>query len=251
MAEWNVIRLEADSNGIWKRASAEILAELVGGTVQMAYADLGITAISVHYWYVNIDVDTTQTDAPLLTWDGCPYGMIGWSKGGYYNPGSFSIVTLDQTAVYVANMGGGDGSCVGTWDYLEGDGFVAFKQTSKSTLGNNAVFVFDEVTNLVTGATSNGLVDGSKIISLDGNTPSNRPFGSTAVAMNDGAAYVEVLKAITYGNGTNTPFSCVYQAEHTYYAVWDYDSNDRDKNVLINGVKFNRMSGTYVYIPTE
>ena len=249
MAEWNVIRLEADNNGIWTRASAEILAELVGGTVQMAYADLGITAISVHYWYVNIDVDTTQTDAPLLTWDGCPYGMIGWSKGGYYNPGSFSIVTLDQTAVFVANMGGGDGGCSGTWDYLEGDGFVAFKQTSKSELGNNAVFVYDTATNLVTGDTEQALIGNGIIVALNGDVASSSAFSPQVVSMNDGSPYVEVLKHICIV-GSSSPHTGVYQAENTYRSVWDYDSG-RDKNVLINGIKFNRMGGTYLYIPTE
>lgn len=247
MAEWQVISLNVDSNGVWTQESAETIAGYTDGTVQMAYADLGITSITVNYWYVSISIDTTQTDVPLLTWSGCPYGMIGWNKGGYYNPSSFSLITLNESSVYVANLGGGDGGCTGTWNVLEGDGFVAFKQTSKSA-SNNAYFAYDTATNLVTGDTVSALIDGSGIVSLDdGVIARNQPLSATIITQSDGSAYVEVIKLLAM---PDAPVSQVYQAEHVYYPVWDYDQN-RDKNVLINGIKFNRMGYGYLYVPTE
>lgn len=248
MAEWQVINLIVDSNGVWTRESAELIAGYTDGTVQMAYADLGITSISISYWYVSFSIDTTQTDVPVVTWNGFNYGMVGWNKGGYYNPSSFSLITLDETAVYFSNIAGGDGGCTGTWNVLEGDGFVAFKQTSKSSDYDNAKFVYDTATNLVTGDTVSALIDESKIVSLDDNVnASNNLISPTVITQADGSAYVEIIKLIRF---PSEPISEVYQADHVYWAVWDYDQY-RDKNVRINGVKFNRMGTSYMYVPTE
>lgn len=248
MAEWEIINLSVNSNGVWTQTSAETVAGYVDGTVKMAYADLGIEAISVHYWYVSIDIDTTQTDVPLLTWDGSSYGMIGWSIGGYYNPGSFSLLTLDQTAVYVASIGSGDHGCTGTWSVLQGDGFTAFKQTSKQTLSDNAYFVYDTAKNLMTGDVVRAICGSSQIVDLDnGVVDTSRPFSRVDSSQTDGSLYVEVVKLMS---NSDSPITSVYEAEHTYYPIWDYDQH-RDKNVLINGIKFNRMGYSDVYVPTE
>ena len=248
MAEWQVITLNVDSNGVWTQASAELIAGYTDGTVQMAYADLGIELISISYWYVSFSIDTTQTDVPVLTWDGCDYGMVGWSRGGYYNPGSFSLITLDETAVYFTNVAGGDGGCGGTWNVLEGNGFVAFKQTSKSSSSDNACFVYDTAKSLVTGDTVSALIDASRIFSLGDNVnATNNAMSPTVVTQTDGSAYVEIMNLIMFNN---EPVSEVYQADHVYFPVWDYDSY-REKNVRINGIKFNRMGYTFMYVPTE
>ena len=61
MAEWQVISLNVDSNGVWTQASAETIAGYTDGTVQMAYADLGITSIAFSKY------DTTiSSEAPIF-----------------------------------------------------------------------------------------------------------------------------------------------------------------------------------------
>ena len=247
MAEWQLINLATDSNGVWTQTSCETIANLVDGQCKMAYADLGIESITVNYWYVNIQIDTTQTDVPLLVWDGCVYGVIGWSIGGYYNPGSFSIITLDTNSVYVSNLGGGDHGCGGAWVYLEGDGFTAFKQVQKTSAYENAKWVYDTALNAITGDTVPVLIDTAITDILNGVHVDSSPITAQSSTQNDGSLYVEVVKLMCKGG---SPVTAFFVADHTYYPVWDYDTA-RDKNVLINGVKFNRMGTSYMYVPVE
>lgn len=249
MAEWEVIRLATTSNGVWTLESAQIIAGYLNGEVKMAYADLGIQTISVHYWYVNVDLDTTQTDVPLIVWDDAVYAFLGLSSGGYYNTGSFMLITLDETATYVCNIGGGDHGLGGTWNVLQGDGFVAFKQTSKTTLSDNARFVFDTAINLITGESVQAFIGDYSIVDINnGNVASSQAVSTNTISETDGTLYVEIIKMLTMDDASPKKF--VYQADNTYSAVWDYDTG-RDKNVLINGVKFNRMGASRIYIPTE
>ena len=247
MAEWVVEQFAANSNGTWTTATAEKIAEYLGGEVQWAYADLGIEELTIQGYQLYVHIDTTQTDVPYITWSYCPWGLLGISSGGYYNTGSFSLMTLATSSTFVANVGGGDHSFSGSWSVLEGDGFVAFKQTSKTTLSDNAVFVFDTATDLMTGNTVQAIID-SKVIDLEnGVVDSNSIVSRQESTQSDGSLYVEL---INFMRKSSAPITSIYQAEHTYFPLWDYDSG-RDKNVLVNGIKFNRMGATNLYIPLE
>lgn len=250
MAEWEIININAPS-GTWDYESAEAVAERMSASVKWAYADLGITAISVEYWYVHINIDTTSTDVPIITWDGCDYGMVGFNYSGYYpTTTKFVILTLDETASYVTNFGGGDGGCSGILEALQGQGFTAFKQ-SNNDVSNCAVFVYDEaVEELVSGETVRAIIANSHIFDLDNGTAINQSvFSSNTVVQSDGTAFVEVLKMMMVDKADGTG-SKVYQSNNVYKSLYDYDSG-RDKTVLINGIKMNRMRATNLYISTE
>lgn len=251
MAEWEIINVNT-SNNVWTYASAETIANCMSSaSAQWAYADLGITAISIHYWYINIDIDTTSTDVPIITWDGCDYGMVGLSYGGYYpTTAKFVILTLNETASYVVNFGGGDGGCGGILEAFQGQGFTAFKQ-GNTDINDCAVFVYDETAeDLVSGETVRAIVGNGAIFDLDNGIYSSQSvFGTNTVVQSDGTAFVEVLKAMIVDKTDNTG-SKVYQSNNVYRTLYDYDSN-RDKTVLINGIKMNKMRATNLYISTE
>lgn len=251
MADWEIISVNT-SNNVWTYASAEAIANCMSSaSAKWAYADLGITAISIHYWYINIDIDTTSTDVPIITWDGCDYGMIGLSYGGYYpTTAKFVILTLGETASYVVNFGGGDGGCGGMIEALQGNGYTAFKQ-SNSDIRDCAVFVYDEaVEELVSGETVRAIVADGAIFDLENGVYSSQMvFGYNTIAQSDGTAFVEVLK-IMIADKTDSTGNKVYQSNNVYRTLYDYDSS-RDKTVLINGIKMNKMRATNLYISTE
>lgn len=249
MAEWEIIEVTT-SNNVWSKTSAEKIAEAAQGSVKMAYADLGIKAISVHYWYVSIDIDTTATDVPLLTWTDCDYGMLGFAYGGYYPTTlKFGILTLTETATYITSFGGGDGGCSGVMNIYKGDGFAAFKQR-KSSLTNSAVFAYDEVTDLATGETVRALLRDSLIFDLDnGISSSNRILYTNIISQSDGTAYTEVTN-IMFADKTDGSGSHIYLSKNFYCALIDYDSG-RDKTIIINGIKMNKMNAGNLFVPVE
>lgn len=246
MSEWQVINITT-ANSAWDIASAEIMAEYIGGEVQMAYADLGIESIDINYWYIHQTYDTTQTDIPLVTWSGCPYALLGASIGGYYGTTcKFPIVTIAQASTWVATIGGGDGGCGGTWNVFEGDGFTALKQMN----GSSCFLVKDTANDLVNGGTVNAIFGNSILFDTDnGLVVDSSIFSSQVITQSDGRAFVEVVKALMVDN-TSGSGSHVYEAEHVYKALYEYESS-RDKNILINGIKFNQMLTTDYFIPLE
>lgn len=252
MADWEVLNIAVGSNGAWTKATAEAIAENMNGTVKMAYADLGITRVTTtNYWYSTIDIDTTQADVPIITWDGqAAYGLVGFRVGGYYDTVvKFVVMTLGETtAQYFANLGAGEGGIGTSLNVLVGEDFVAYKQTQLSTVTYNAVLLYAEVTDFATGNPVRVLMDNTnKLFDIDNGislSSNDVPFTTYAIAQNDGTCYVEVVKRILYNDDH------LYQADHIYQAVLDYDSQ-RDKTVLINGVKMNRMINSTIYIPVE
>ena len=246
MSEWEVVNIGI-SNSAWNVESAEIMAEYLGGEVQMAYADLGIESIEIRYWYVSISYNTVNTDVPVITFSGFPYAMLGVSVGGYYNTTvKFAFITLDTASTWVFGIGGGDGGCGGTWNVFEGDGFTALKQMG----GSSCFLVKDTANDLVNGDTVDAIIGNGVLVDIDnGLAVDSSVFSSQVIAQNDGKAFVEVVKALMVDN-TNGSGSNVYEAEHVYKALYEYESS-RDKNILINGIKFNQMLITDYFIPLE
>lgn len=246
MSEWEVINI-GTSNGAWNVASAEMMAEYLGGEMQMAYADLGIESITISYWYISQTYDTTQTDIPLVTWSGCPYALLGASIGGYYGTTcKFPIVTIAQASTWVATIGGGDGGCGGTWNVFEGDGFTALKQMN----GSSCFLVKDTANDLVNGGTVNAIFGNGIMFDVDnGVIVDTSVVSSQVIAQNDGQTFTEVVNEMLV-DSTGGSGSHVYNSEHVYKYIFDYDSS-RDKNILINGVKMNRMVVSNYYIPLE
>ena len=246
MSEWQVINITT-ANSAWDIASAEMMAEYLGGEVQMAYADLGIESIAIHYWYVSINYNTVNTDVPLITFSGFPYAMLGVSVGGYYNTTvKFAFITLDTASTWVFGIGGGDGGCSGTWNVFEGDGFTALKQMT----GSSCILVKDTANDLVNGGTVDAIIGNGVLVDIDnGLVVENSIFNAQVIAQSDGRAFVEVVKALMV-DSTNGSGSHVYEAEHVYKALYEYESS-RDKNILINGIKFNQMLITDYFIPLE
>lgn len=246
MSEWEVVNIGI-SNSAWNVASAEIMAEYLGGEMQMAYADLGIESIYINYWYVSQTYDTTQNDIPLVTWSGCPYALFGASIGGYYGTTcKFPIVTITQNSTFVSQIGGGDGGCGGTWNVFEGDGFIALKQMN----GSSCFLVKDTANDLVNGGTVNAIVGNGILFDVtNGVIVDSSVFSSQVIVQSDGRAFVEVVKALMV-DSTSGSGSHVYEAEHVYKALFEYESS-RDKNILINGIKFNQMLTTDYFIPLE
>ena len=246
MSEWQVINITT-ANSAWDVASAEMMAEYLGGEVQMAHSDLGIESIEIRYWYVNISYNTVNTDVPVITFSGFPYAMLGVSSGGYYNTTvKFAFITLDMASTWVFGIGGGDGGCGGTWNVFEGDGFTALKQMT----GYNCFLVKDTANDLVNGDTVDAIIGNGTLIDIDnGLTVESSIFNSQVIAQSDGRAFVEVVKALMV-DSTSGSGSHVYEAEHVYKALYEYESS-RDKNILINGIKFNQMLTTDYFIPLE
>lgn len=246
MASWETVNITA-SNGTWTRESAEIIAEKSNGTVQMAYADLGVELIDVNYWYIHQTFDTTVNDVPMVVWGNSDLVMVGFSIGGYYGTTlKFGVLRISgTTASYATGFGGGDGGCTGTMNILQGDGFTAFKQTGNSS-GNNGYFVYNEVEDIVNGGTVQAIHNGSALADFDNGVVCNKiiPYSYSIVSQSDGSAYVEVTEPL-YGDDDH-----IYQAVNVYYTFYDYDQN-RDKTILINGIKMNRMATSYIYVPTE
>ena len=246
MSEWQVINITT-ANSAWDVASAEIMAEYLGGEVQMAYADLGIERIEIRYWYVSISYNTVNTDIPVITFSGLPYAMLGVSSGGYYNTTvKFAFITLDTASTWVFGIGGGDGGCSGIWNVFEGDGFTALKQMT----GSSCILVKDTANDLVNGGTVDAIIGNGVLVDIDnGLVVENSIFNAQVIAQSDGRAFVEVVKALMVDN-TSGSGSHVYEAEHVYKALYEYESS-RDKNILINGIKFNQMLITDSFIPLE
>ena len=246
MAEWQLINITS-SNSRWTKASAQAMAEAMNGTVKMAYADLGITRIYINYWYITIDINTTSTDVPILTWDDCDYGMIGMAYSGYYpTTCKFEIVNIAETANHIANFGGGDGGCTGQMKIYQGDGYSGFKQGNNDR-SNNAIFVYDEVEDISTGDTVRALYNDSFLFDLDnGISAGNVAFTQTVITQSDGRAYAEVSNAMFYDDAKTK----IYRSEHIYKPMYDYDSA-REKTIVINGIKMNKMNGNPIYLPVE
>lgn len=246
MSEWEVVNIGI-SNSAWNVASAEIMAEYLGGEVQMAYADLGIESIEIRYWYVSISYNTVNTDIPVITFSGFPYAMLGVSSGGYYNTTvKFAFITIDTASTWVFGIGGGDGGCGGTWNVFEGDGFTALKQMN----GSSCILVKDTANDLVNGSTVDAIIGNGTLIDIDnGLVVDSSVFNAQVIAQSDGRAFVEVVKALMV-DSTSGSGSHVYEAEHVYKALFEYESS-RDKNILINGIKFNQMLTTDYFIPLE
>lgn len=245
MSEWEVVNIGI-SNSAWNVASAEIMAEYLGGEVQMAYADLGIESIEIRYWYVSISYNTVNTDVPVITFSGFPYAMLGVSSGGYYNTTvKFAFITIDTASTWVFGIGGGDGGCGGTWNVFEGDGFTALKQMNASCF-----LVKDTANDLVNGDTVDAIVGNGVLVDIDnGLVVDSSVFSSQVIAQNDGQTFTEVVNEI-FVDSTGGSGSHVYNTEHVYKSLFDYDSS-RDKNILINGIKMNRMLSSNYYIPLE
>lgn len=246
MSEWQVINITT-ANSAWDVASAEMMAEYLGGEVQMAYADLGIESIEIRYWYVSISYDTVNTDIPVITWSGFPYAMLGVSSGGYYNTTvKFAFITLDTASTWVFGIGGGDGGCGGTWNVFEGDGFTALKQMN----GSSCFLVKDTANDLVNGGTVDAIVGNGILVDIDnGLAIDSSVFSSQVITQNDGRAFMEVVKTLMV-DSTGGSGSHVYEVENVYKALFEYESS-RDKNILINGIKFNQMLTSDYLIPLE
>ena len=246
MSEWQVINITT-ANSAWDVASAEIMAEYLGGEVQMAYADLGIERIEIRYWYVSISYNTVNTDIPVITFSGLPYAMLGVSSGGYYNTTvKFAFITLDTASTWVFGIGGGEGGCSGLWNVFEGDGFTALKQMT----GYSCFLVKDTVNDLVNGGTVDAIMGNGVLVDIDnGLVVENSLFNAQVIAQSDGRTFVEVVKTLMIDNASGSG-SHVYEAEHVYKALFEYESS-RDKNILINGIKFNQMLITDYFIPLE
>lgn len=246
MSDWQVINIGV-SNNAWNVASAEMMAEYLGGEMQMAYADLGIESIEIRYWYVSISYNTVNTDVPVITFSGFPYVMLGVSSGGYYNTTvKFAFITIDTASTWVFGIGGGDGGCGGTWNVFEGDGFTALKQMGNSS----CILVKDTANDLVNGGTVDAIVGNGVLVDIDnGLVVDSSVFSSQVIAQNDGQTFTEVVNEI-FVDSTGGSGSHVYNTEHVYKSLFDYDSS-RDKNILINGIKMNRMLSSNYYIPLE
>jgi hypothetical protein len=250
MADWEIYNITVVDNA-WNRASAEMMANELNGTVQMAYADLNIPEIKIDQGYAHITRDTTTNDAPVITWSDCNYIMIGLYYGGYYTTG-FKFVffeVTDETATFKVNFGGGDGGCGGLINILHGDGFTAFKQTGHGT-SDNAVFVYSNVTDLATGDSVKSILNSSMSVDIDnGIVAETNVISFKTIAQTDGTDYVEVIKPVYIDKSDGTG-EHIYQPDNVFFAMYDYDSG-RDKNILINGIKMNRMMASSLYVPTE
>ena len=213
---------------------------------------MGITLIQIRQGYTSIDIDTVQVDVPVMYWDDCNYGMVGVSVGGYYNTTmKMCIISLDPPdgiSTLLVNFGGGDGGCSGQWNVMQGENFVAFKQP-KSDPFNTGIFVYDEVIDLATGNTIRVILNGSNLFDIDNEiVTSRRIFNCNVVEETDGTAFTEVSHLL-YVDKTDGTGSHIYQS-NIYFAMYDYDSRV-DKTILINGVKMNRIGGSYLYVPVE
>ena len=236
---WEIIDVSVSSNHITK-ASADALAEVLGGYVEWASA-LGIENMIVEAGYTHVNINIASQDMPCICFDNSDYCLVGWYYSNYYNPGAFSLQPIQAQSNYTLLLGG-DYTCAGQWKAYKGDDYAYIDQQKSSM---NCKFCVDKIQNLVTGAESKGLITGSGyIFDLEnGQYASNVPCAYNTIAQNDGTCYTEVIKAMAY-NSNN-----VYQCENLYKIIYDYDTG-RAKTILINGIKMSKIPNE-LYIPVE
>ena len=244
MADWELIKINVSNNN-WTKASAEMVAELVGGEVVMA-TDLGITHVIVESGYTHVDVNTASHDVPFLICPDWKWGLVGWYWNNYYNPGAFTLQTLNEGQSTHIAMFGGDYTCEGDWLYMNGDGFHAFKQR-RTNDSYNSKMIFDNIKDLVNGGSTYGIMSSTQLFDVVNEKKVGAvPKEVQVVAQNDGSCFVEIVPNMMYG------VNDVLCAEHVMRGFYDYDATSRGgKVVLINGVKYERIEYTNLYIPLE
>lgn len=243
MSDWELIQLTT-SNSVWTRASAELFASYIPDASVVMATDLGITNVIVESGYTHVNIDTSVTNVPMVVIPDSLYGLVGWNISNYYNPGALTLQSLETQSQYWGGFGG-DYSCASQWAVFDGGAFVAFKQRKSD---ENAVLVYDTITNLLTGESVNGFMSQNYIYDVVNGDKANNDvgFSNQNIMQSDGNLYTEIIKYSRYSD------NAVYQAENTYIALYDYDYYyNRDKSISIDGVVFNRMAKSGLYIPVE
>lgn len=253
MSDWTLINVTFTESYLsvdgW-----QVIADLIGGEVKSA-ADWGFTSIS-GLWRQPSSMSALAVYVP----EGANYGLIdygGWSSGSP-DTNMYIVPMTGGGVTAMGGYGGGLDSSNTTARIFVGDGFSCIAPLDN--VSYYRVFGFDTVHDFVgnrdfkaacffgQGVSSARFFDLEEGIDLYTMNQNEMCIGLN-IAQNDGRLYMEVLNMMLSVNDSDGYVGTIYTAEHFYRRYYGYET--REKNILINGIKFTTPLGSEVYFPTE
>lgn len=255
MADWQLINVTFTSAYLsiqgWKA-----IADLIGGEVKSA-SEWGFTSIT-GLWSTTPSLETLAVYVP----NNSNYGLIDYGGSSYGSPDTtiYIVPMTGGDVTVLASVGGGLDTNNTTARVYVGDGFSVIAPLEG--LSYYRVCGFDTVHDVIgdrdfsalvsfgQGVSSASIFDLEEGDSLYSATGSELITGLN-ITQNDGSLYTELIQIIArVMDKENTSLTAsIYICEHFYRRFYNYAT--REKNILVNGIKFTTPLGSEIYFATE